>query len=180
MSDKDRRPWKLAQLKITITNSGFTELNTLFSFFCSQHWLIISWSLISTWGLECLLFSLLGIQFILPFNAEVPSHSLRKLPPFSIVRGNECLIVGEKRSKYWEIEETLPVTSCVCAQRTICHPVGFPQMPERMHLTCFRSLSSLYSLECIVSHSNGMNTNKQTTQWVTQLLFEVEKLAWAK
>lgn len=101
-----------------------TKYSLLFLLFSTQK-LIISWSLISSWGLECPLFPLLGIQFILLYIAEVPSHSLRKSPPSSIVIGKECLIIGKERSKYREIEETLPVTSCVRAHRTICHPVGF-------------------------------------------------------
>lgn len=30
-----------------------------------------------------------------------------------------------------------------------------------------------------MSHGNGVNTNKQTTQRIIKLLFDIEKLAWA-
>lgn len=93
-SIKDKQPQKLAQLKATITNSWFTELNILFPVFWPQRWFILVTHL--NLGLECPL--CLNLTFS-SYSYALLKYliTLRKSPPSFTVREKECSIVWKRK-----------------------------------------------------------------------------------
>lgn len=159
-SIRERRPLSVAQLKVTITNSWFTELNTLFSSLSS----VLNTSSSSPGhtprsGSGMALISPLGIQFILLYNVEVSYHFPRKSPLSFTVREKECSVVWKARSKHWEMEETWPVISSVLAQRTICHPWAYRGCLEEF-IWLASNHCPHHSLDCLLSHDNGVSMSK--------------------
>lgn len=163
-----------ASIRIEDMGAGSTQgYNNKCMAFGTKHPLL---SLLSSKVVHHLLATHLNLGSECPLSLNVALslsyYTTKSLPSFT-VREKECSIVWKRKVyvlRNWGNFMSYQLCPCPEDNRS---PVGLSGTPERIHLTCFKSLSS--SLISVLSHDNGENMSRWTTQWLALLFYEKKK-----